>query len=225
MTSSVKSKVNLIIDALMLLFMMSMTGVGMLIRYVLVPGYRRNEIYGKGKELLVWGMDRHQWGTIHFALALVFSALLLLHIILHWNLIKCIYKKMIPHTTLRRSMAVFIVLVSAALAVGSLFLSPAIQSFQPGSNEWRPYSLNKKQPVHLQDAGQRKQYTHPDIQIFGYMTLREITSQSSIPVEVLAKVIHIPVSLADERLGRLRKKYGFEMESLRQYIRAHTKNN
>jgi hypothetical protein len=80
-----KLKLNLVIDLIMFLVMMAVAGIGFMIKYVLVPGSERNEIYGKGVELFYWGLDRHQWGNIHLILSLILLFLLLLHIFFHWN--------------------------------------------------------------------------------------------------------------------------------------------
>ena len=32
---------------------------------------------------------RHEWGGVHFYLAVIFAVLMLIHIILHWTWIKC----------------------------------------------------------------------------------------------------------------------------------------
>ena len=69
-----KSTLNLIIDALLLVCMAAIAGIGLLMKNVLVPGYKRWDIYGRNVELYFWGLDRHQWGTIHFVIALVFIA-------------------------------------------------------------------------------------------------------------------------------------------------------
>jgi len=126
MKSNIKPKWNLVIDIFLFVWMMAMTGVGFLLKYVLVPGFKRNELYGRGRELFFWGMDRHQWGSIHFALALLFSALLVLHIILHWNMIIGIYKRMVPHTTLRVSLSVFLIVIAVLLAVAPFFINPTV---------------------------------------------------------------------------------------------------
>jgi hypothetical protein len=39
-------------------------------------------------------MPRHEWGDIHFYLAVGFVALMVVHIILHWGWIKCYFKSL-----------------------------------------------------------------------------------------------------------------------------------
>lgn len=122
-----KTALNLVIDIILLLLMMSITGIGFLIKYILVPGFRRNEMYGMGSDLYLWDMDRHQWAIIHLILALLFIALLLLHITLHWNMIKGIVKRTIPYKTARITLTVLLIVISVFMAVGPLFIIPTVK--------------------------------------------------------------------------------------------------
>ncbi len=110
-----KSKLNLVIDALLLLCLAAIAGIGLLIKYVLVPGYQRWEIYGRNVSLFLWGLDRHQWGTIHFIIGLVFLALLVLHIVLHWQMIVGIYRGLIPNRFARWVIALILLVVTVLL--------------------------------------------------------------------------------------------------------------
>ena len=60
-----KTKINLTIDAIMLLALMAIAGLGFLIKYVLIPGYKRNVLYPGDVELFFMGITRHEWGRIH----------------------------------------------------------------------------------------------------------------------------------------------------------------
>ena len=87
-----KSKLNLVIDAIMLVLLMAIAGLGFLIKYVLVPGYKRNALYQGDVELYFMGLTRHEWGSIHLWLSYVFLALMILHIFFHWKMITCIFR-------------------------------------------------------------------------------------------------------------------------------------
>ena len=119
-----KSKWNLIIDAVLLLCTAAIVGIGLLMKYVLIAGYQRWEVYNSNVELYFWGMDRHQWGTIHLIIGLVFLGLLVLHIILHWSMIVGIYKCLIPNRLLRYIVMVILIAVTVILLVFSWFVSP-----------------------------------------------------------------------------------------------------
>ena len=110
-----KAKFNLIIDALLLLCLAAIAGIGLLIKYVLVPGFQRWEIYERNVGLFLWGLDRHQWGTIHFIIGIVFLALLVLHIVLHWRMIVGIYRRLIPNRFARWVTALILLVVTVLL--------------------------------------------------------------------------------------------------------------
>ena len=122
-----KTKVNLIIDALLLLSIAAIAGIGFLIKYVLVPGFKRWEIYNRNVNLSFWDMDRHEWGTIHFIIALIFLALLILHIVLHWSMIINIYGKLIPNNIARRTFAVILFCTVILLIIFPVFVKPDVQ--------------------------------------------------------------------------------------------------
>lgn len=122
-----KSKVNLVIDALMFLCVMAMAGIGLLIKFVLLPGKDTWAAYGRKVELFLFGMDRHQWGTIHFIIAFVFLGLLALHILLHWKRILSFSSRLIGSNVARRIIATIIVVVSVFLVVFPLFVKPEVQ--------------------------------------------------------------------------------------------------
>ena len=131
-----KSKLNLIIDALLLLCLAAVAGIGLLIKYVLVPGYQRWVIYGRNVGLFLWGLDRHQWGTIHFIIGLVFLALLLLHIILHWAMIVGIYRSLIPNRFARWVTALILICATVLLFAFSYIVKPEVLEQGQGRG-WR----------------------------------------------------------------------------------------
>ena len=121
-----KSKLNLVVDALLLLCLATIAGIGLLIKYVLVPGYQRWEIYGRNVSLFLWGLDRHQWGTIHFIIGLVFLALLVLHVVLHWSMIVGIYHRLIPNRFARWVAALILICVTIILFAFPYFVKPEV---------------------------------------------------------------------------------------------------
>ena len=138
-----RTKLNLIIDGLLLLCMACIVGLGLLIKFVLIPGSQRWEIYGRNVELLFWGLDRHEWGTIHLIIGCVFLAFLTLHIILHGSMIVVIYRKLIPGRLTRWLTAVIFVSLTVLLFIFPLFVKPEVQE---GGKEkgrgWRQYDIS-----------------------------------------------------------------------------------
>lgn len=114
-----KSRLNFIIDSIALLLLLTLVSTGSLIYLRLPPRTARS--------LSVWGMNRHEWGEIHFVLALVFVAILILHIILHWHWIKTLCTELTRRaSTFQKILSLIVIAVIAALVFSPL-LSPITQ--------------------------------------------------------------------------------------------------
>lgn len=72
-----RSLLNLVIDLLAACCLLAMIATGYILRFPLPPTTNRTH------EL--WGMSRHEWGSIHFWASLVLVAVLVAHVILHWE--------------------------------------------------------------------------------------------------------------------------------------------
>ena len=127
-----KAKLNLVIDAVLMLCIAAIAGIGLLIKFVLVPGYRRWQIYGRNVNLSFWGLDRHQWGTIHLVIGCVFLALLVLHIILHWEVIVGLSCK--PNHLLRLIVVIILMCLSIFLVIFPYFVKPDVWEQGQGQN-------------------------------------------------------------------------------------------
>lgn len=79
-----KPRLNFIVDAVAFAAFALLTATGILVRYVLPPG--------SGRFSALWGMDRHEWGEIHFWIAMILMASLGLHLFLHWRWIASVVK-------------------------------------------------------------------------------------------------------------------------------------
>lgn len=139
-----RSKVNLVIDALMFFCVMAMTGIGLLVKFVLLPGKDTWAVYGRKVELFLFGMERHQWGTIHMIIAFVFLGLTVLHIILHWKMILSLYPRLIRSRVARRIIAVIIVIGGLFFVVFPFVLKPEVQEVEGKGRHYRESSDIKK---------------------------------------------------------------------------------
>ncbi|HHT9137862.1 MAG TPA: DUF4405 domain-containing protein [Candidatus Wunengus sp. YC60] len=122
-----KSKANLIIDAVMFLCVMAIAGIGCLTKFILLPGRETAAVYGRKVDLFLFGMDRHVWGTIHFITACVFLGLLTAHIVLHWNMIVSVYRRLMGSTVARYIVAIIILISGIFLVVSPFFVKPDVQ--------------------------------------------------------------------------------------------------
>lgn len=73
-----------LIDVVAFIAFLFLTSSGILLRYLLLPG--------SGRWSEVWGMTRHQWGEVHFWIAIAFFAVLALHLLQHWRFILGLFR-------------------------------------------------------------------------------------------------------------------------------------
>ena len=54
------------------------------------------------------------------------------------------------------------------------------------------------------------------------MTINDVAEKYNISAQELAKSINVPVGNNNERLGRLKKRYTFQLKDVRDYIESKT---
>jgi hypothetical protein len=62
-----------------------------------------------------------------------------------------------------------------------------------------------------------------NISVYGYMTLNDLAGKYDVPVFQLCKKLRVPHSMVNERIGRLKRSYHFEMRELKDYIITYHK--
>ncbi|WP_395078613.1 DUF4405 domain-containing protein [Gracilimonas sp.] len=75
---------NVFLDAGLFIVMIALIGTGVVLHFVLPPGSRQ--------EIFV-GLTRHQWGELHFWIATLFTAFVVIHLWLHIKWISSSYFK------------------------------------------------------------------------------------------------------------------------------------
>ena len=94
-----KVTINFLIDAASFQLLLGLIVTGFIVKYVLPPGsggQGRQLHGGTGREQIktLLSMGRHQWGDIHFYIAVLFVIFMILHVILHWSWIKAYLKSL-----------------------------------------------------------------------------------------------------------------------------------
>ena len=98
-----RTTLNFIIDLAAFLDLLGLAFTGFIMKYILPPGTsgRGRMLRGGrgagdlGQEIKeLWSMSRHEWGDIHFYLAVLFTVMMVVHIILHWGWIKSYFKSL-----------------------------------------------------------------------------------------------------------------------------------
>ncbi len=72
-----RTTLNFAVEIVTFLAALGMIATGLIVRWVLPPGS------GSRREL--WSLTRHEWGDVHFWLAVGLVVLAVVHIALHWN--------------------------------------------------------------------------------------------------------------------------------------------
>lgn len=103
------------IDIVAFILFVFLTSTGMLMHYVIPPK--------SGKKITIWDMTRHDWGQIHFYIAVAFFAVLVIHLYLHRQFIVNLFRGTPGDgSVMRLSLGIVGLAVLLILAI-SLFLS------------------------------------------------------------------------------------------------------
>ena len=103
-----RATLNFVVDLIALVDLLLLAATGSIMKWVLPPGsggggrgygygFRggRGPGPGGGQVRQLLGLGRHDWGDVHFVLAVVFVSLILVHIVLHWTWIKTCAKSIL----------------------------------------------------------------------------------------------------------------------------------
>ncbi len=209
---------NFLIDTLLLVLIVSLAATGLLLHYVLPPGSRG------GSGLSLWGWTRHEWGDLHFWIALALVALLVLHVALHWSWVCATVehwfrrKSLSGAVSVRRRYAIGVAfgLLVAATVGGFLSLAWAVREGEPGGRSgsgWQArHESDEKRGGHDFGTGQ----------IRGSMTLADLERETGVSAEVIKRELGLPAATpSTERLGDLKRRYSFEMSTVRRIVNRH----
>jgi hypothetical protein len=192
-----RPNVHFIVDYLGFAGFVLLTATGVLMRYVLPPG--------SGRFTTLWTLDRHEWGSIHFWIAIVFLAVLAFHLFLHWRWIVTLMSGR-PREGSGARVALGTVGLLALLA---LAIAPFLSPVERASGGVRTPSAHSSEQQGLESIG-------------GFMTLAEIQEATGVPADHIIKELGLPAGVEkDERLGRLRRAHGFSIDDVRRIVQGY----
>ena len=199
-----RNTLNFWIDFISLLVMSGLIWTGLLIHYVLPPGTGGQH---SGRELTLWGLGRHDYGDIHFYMALAIIGLMVIHVWLHWAWVCGTVNKLLGAKaagSARRAMyGVAVLVVMVVLICGSLL--------------WTKNRVNPANRAVEQENIEHQ--SHSTTHISGQTTLVQAAKICGISTEELILKLQLPAEVdVDERLGRLRRRYGIEIEDVRKIL-------
>lgn len=190
-----RTDLNFIIEATAFIGFIVLTTTGVLMRYILPPG--------SGHYSTIWGLDRHEWGGIHFWISVVFFSLLTLHLILHWRwIVSVISGRPREGSSLRAGLGIVGLVTIVAFAISPL-LTPVERDLSKGTSLLSSHKVE-------------------DISIRGSMTLEEVEETTGVPATYVIEALQLPTSISTEdQLGTLKKTYGFEIDDVREIVKKY----
>ena len=225
-----KNTVNFLADLPTLLAILAMTGTGLILKYSLPPG-------SGGRGLMLWGLGRHDWGGVHFWIAVGLGVLLVVHLVLHWPWVVGTFRRLTSRTGARAGRPAAMVLnvscvafllatVAAAggfalVANSSVSTSAALARGHAREHaEVQPGSSGFGRTAGSESAAE--DHDHGPLHIRGSMTLADVALESGLPVTTLLALLELPDGTSSqERLGMLCRTHGLSMSTVRSIITEH----
>jgi hypothetical protein len=219
-----RTLLNLFVDGVTALAIFGLIATGLVIRFALPPG--------SGSVRALWGLGRHDWGDVHFWMAVATAALLVIHVALHWNWVCTTVRRLVvrrgspssqPSAWARNLYGAGFLVVLIALFGGFIWLAdssvvpprlakPAGEGSPPGSVQ----EMGPAAPAEEEHGGGGRA---ADGTIRGSMTLGEVAEVTGIPVQTFKAQLGLPPTVsANDRLGQLMQQYGFRMSHVRRVI-------
>jgi hypothetical protein len=192
-----RTTINLIIDSVGYVGFVFLTTTGILVRYVLPPG--------SGKRATLWSMNRHEWGDLHFWIAIAFFCVLALHLFLHWRwIVHMIRGKPREGSGVRFALGLVGILAILAIAI-TPFGSSVEQTGTSGSQREESSALTQESEL-----------------VRGRMTLIEIEQKTGVPKAYLIQHLGMPKDVQlDEGVAKLGKSFGFDINDVRRIVREY----
>lgn len=230
-----KNLLNFLVDVITLLVMLGMVATGLVIRFVLPPGTGGRHIQGSGggKQLWLWGLGRHDWGNLHFWLAVTLGIVLIIHVALHWMWICATVRRLllgdkVSGPSSEKHSIYGIGLLAALIGLFAGFVWLALANIETIQQPRGAVHLPVEQIIQPTMKNQSQQIGNHDEEeiIRGSMTLLEVESTTGVPVEVIRSELGLPASVSpDQRIGRLKQQFGFEMSQLRKILSKYQARN
>jgi len=209
-----------LVDTLLFLCIVGIVVIGFLMGLFIPKGPTAPE---SAKYFL--GLHRHQWGNIHFYLSIAFTALVIIHLILSWKWIKGKARQIFK----RRWETALILTAIASILVLFLFWSffpkvpGAYEDYGIRAGERARRQQLSKEGCPIPEEKDEEKLTKgrmaedaSGILITGRMTLYDIEDKTGVPARKIADKLSIPSNVPlNETLGRLRKRYLFTMQEVR----------
>ena len=219
-----RSTLNFLVDVLTLLAIFIMIATGLAIRFVLPPGTGGR--HGEGG-LLLWGLGRHDWGDVHFWTSVALGVLLVVHVALHWSWVCAMVQRFLggtdtdqPGAGRRNAYGIGFLLAVLLIFGGFTWYAGTVVTHVNSRGE--AGSRPQREGTNTSEPGQEDDREASHGLIRGSMTLAEVETATGVSVDTLKSELGLPKDIsAKERLGRLARQYGFNVEKVRDIVGKH----
>jgi cytochrome c553 len=207
-----KAKANAVVDLMALVAFLALTTTGLVLRWPLPPGSGRLAVESGHPDrgvVLLWGLDRHQWGALHYWTAVVMAVILVVHLLLHYKWISHMIRgKRSEQDSLRPMLGL--------VGIGILLvatIAPLLATTQ---------TVNRSEA--LVERGQPTEHLapkHPGSTPYG-LTLLEFSGLSGVPLGHLRQELNISDGVPDsETLTRLIHRGEVGPENVAETVQAY----
>jgi hypothetical protein len=200
-----------LVDSIAFILFVGLVATGLLTRYILPAG--------TGHSQAIWGMTRHDWGGVHFWIAVGLFATMAVHIFFHWRWVMSMARGTPREPGGRRGALALVGLAALVAVAAAPFFSPIEQTegAEPGRNREEGVGVRAPAPADALDDR--------IVEIEGSMSLAEVERATGVPVAVLLEGLGLPPETGPEQhLGQLRRTHGFEIDDVREIVAAHSRH-
>jgi hypothetical protein len=216
-----RTTLNAIVDAVAYAGIIVLATTGLMLRYQMPPGSGGLHGMGSGAGAgsrpvtIVWGLSRHEWGGIHYWVAIILLGVLAIHLALHWKWIVCVLRGK-PHADV--SGGRFALGVAGLVLVALLAAAPLMTPAQTSPRSELLENPPEVEQGEIEDAKAGTGSSDAET-IRGFMTLKEVSVQSGVPIADILERLDLPSDAApSEQVGRILRAHGLDMSDLRRAL-------
>jgi hypothetical protein len=188
-----RSNLNFWIDAIAFALFVFLVATGVLMEFLLPAG--------SGHSTTIWGLDRHQWGSVHFWISVGFLTAMALHVYLHWKWVVSVVRGR-PREGSGARAGLGILGLVALLAIAA---APLVTPVERGNTR------NVAEP--------RWGLSTESELIQGSMTLGDVMEVTGVTLEFLVRELGLPQNVSvDDRLGRIARDNGLSVAEIREVV-------
>jgi len=211
-----KSNWQYLVNTLLFTCMVCIAFIGFLMGFFLAQGPAVNEA-----DKYLMGLHRHQWGNIHLYISIVFSILIIIHIIFDWKWIKGkaqkLFKKRWGTALILTAIAPFLVLFLFWYFYPKYPASYEDYGKRAGEKMRQTEQLKKGHQILDEIVLQDEERGY--LIVTGQMTLLDVEKATGISARRIADELGLPSKISfKDTLGRLRRRYSFTLDEVRAII-------